>query len=201
MAVNTKPPTVNDDERAQDIYRRAAEIIYTHGFDATSMGEIADTVDLTKGGLYYYIKGKKALLFAIMNFAMDLVESEVIAAAKAEPDPEQRLARLISSHVHLVLQETPMMAILVDEEERLDPDYRPRIQQRKKAHLDFVQESIQAVLKEQVRGQKVNPAIATFSLFGMIHWIVRWYNAKGPVTRDEVAEQISRLALYGLMPR
>lgn len=57
-----KPPTVNDDERAQDIYRRAAEIIYEKGFEATSMGDIADSVDLTKGGLYYYIKGKQALL-------------------------------------------------------------------------------------------------------------------------------------------
>ena len=71
MPTYQKPPTVNDDARAVDIYREAARIISEKGFDATSMGDIAETVDLTKGGLYYYIKGKKALLYAIMNFVLN----------------------------------------------------------------------------------------------------------------------------------
>lgn len=199
--MGSKPPTVNEDHRAQDIYRRAAEVIYTKGFDATSMGDIADAVDLTKGGLYYYIKGKKALLFAIMNFAMDLVEQQAIEPARAEPDPTRRLARLISAQVHLVLEETPAMAILVNEDERLDPDYRPRIQERKEAHVDFVRDSIQAVLDMHEDGQEINPVIATFSLLGMTHWIVRWYKRNGPLDQDEIVQQITRLALHGLMPK
>ncbi|MEM8995810.1 MAG: helix-turn-helix domain-containing protein, partial [Acidobacteriota bacterium] len=91
-----KPPTVSDDYRAVDIYRKAASIIYEKGFNATSMGDIADAVDLTKGGLYYYIKGKKALLFAIMNFAMDLLESEVLSPARQAADPHRRLARRVA---------------------------------------------------------------------------------------------------------
>ena len=195
-----KPPTVNDDHRAQDIYRRAADVIYNSGFDATSMGDIAEAVDLTKGGLYYYIKGKKALLFAIMNFAMDLVETEVIEPSRAESDPQERLSRLISAQVHLVLRETPAMAILVNEEERLDPDYRPRIQERKDAHIAFIRNSIERVLELQGRLDQINPTIAAFSVLGMAHWIVRWYQADGPLSRDEVADQITRLALHGLIP-
>ena len=94
-----KPPTVSDDYRAQDIYREAAQVIYAKGFDATSMGDIANAVDLTKGGLYYYIKGKKALLFAIMNFAMELMEREVLTPAQAEHNPLQRLTSIIAGHV------------------------------------------------------------------------------------------------------
>lgn len=195
-----KPPTVNDDHRAQDIYRRAADVIYNRGFDATSMGDIAEAVDLTKGGLYYYIKGKKALLFAIMNFAMDLVETEVIEPARAESDPQERLAKLISAQVQLVLRETPAMAILVNEEERLDPDYRPRIQERKDAHIAFIRNGIERVLEIQGRIDQINPTIAAFSVLGMSHWIVRWYQADGPLSRDEVAAQITRLALHGLIP-
>lgn len=195
-----KPPTVNEDHRAQDIYRRAAEVIYTRGFDATSMGDIAEAVDLTKGGLYYYIKGKKALLFAIMNFAMDLIETEVIAFARAEPDARQRLAKLISAQVHLVLRETPAMAILVNEEERLDPDYRPRIQERNLAHINFIRDCIEQVLEEQGKRSEINPTVATFSVLGMTHWIVRWYQKDGPLSQEEVAEQITKLALDGMLP-
>ena len=48
-------------DRADDILRAAAEIICRKGFDATSMSEIARAVDLTKAGLYYYIRGKQDL--------------------------------------------------------------------------------------------------------------------------------------------
>jgi len=95
MASFTKPPTHNDDRRAKDIYRRAAVIIRDKGFDATSMGDIADAVDLTKGGLYYYIKGKQALLYAIMSFALERVENEVLEPALSVDDPETRLARWV----------------------------------------------------------------------------------------------------------
>lgn len=78
------------------------------------MGDIAETVDLTKGGLYY-IKGKKALLYAIMNFALDLLEEKVMGAARAEDDPEKRLAALLGGYVQLVLDEPDSMAILVSE--------------------------------------------------------------------------------------
>ena len=91
MPTYQKPPTVNDDARAVDIYREAARIISEKGFDATSMGDIAETVDLTKGGLYYYIKGKKALLYAIMNFVLNLLEEEVIEIAAEEKNPDRRV--------------------------------------------------------------------------------------------------------------
>ena len=133
MPTYQKPPTVNDDARAQDIYREAARIISEKGFDATSMGDIAETVDLTKGGLYYYIKGKKALLFAIMNFALDLLEERVMAPARAIETPDNRLATLLGGYVRLVLQEPAAMGILVSEDEKLDPSYRPRIMERKRA--------------------------------------------------------------------
>ena len=127
MRSNQKPPTLGDDERTQTIYRLAAEVIHKQGFDATSMGDIADAVDLTKGGLYYYIKGKQALLFAIMNEALKLLETEVVEPAAKELAPERRLAVLVSGHVRLVLHHTAFMAILATEREALDAEHRGKL--------------------------------------------------------------------------
>lgn len=201
MAAFQKPPTVSDDYRAVDIYRAAAKIIFDKGFDATSMGDIAESVDLTKGGLYYYIKGKKAMLFAIMNFAMDRIEKKVMETASEEKDPAKRLARIVSNHVRLVMEEAPAMTILVYEEEGLDPEHYAKIDERKRAYSDFVRSTIQAVFDTQDAPPPVDPVIATFSLLGMIHWIVRWYEPEGHRSEDEVVEQITALALHGLAPR
>lgn len=200
MAAFQKPPTVSDDYRAVEIYREAADVIFEQGFDATSMGDIANAVDLTKGGLYYYIKGKKALLYAIMDFAMNRLEAEVLEPAKKEEDPEQRLAILLSGHVELVLEDASVMTIMSNEEEALEEKHRTQIRQRKRAFADFLRDTITAVLDTHGRTEKIDSGVAAFSALGMIHWIVRWYHADGRLGSEEIVEQVTNLILHGILP-
>jgi len=199
MPTYQKPPTVNDDARAQDIYREAARIISEKGFDATSMGDIAETVDLTKGGLYYYIKGKKALLYAIMNFALDLLEDRVMSPSRSEANPEKRLATLLGGYVQLVMNEPAAMGILVSEEERLDPSYRPRIVERKRAYADFLRDCVAEVLEGRETG--LDPSVAAYSVLGMVHGVASWYQGEDRFSDEEVVTQIRELALHGIIPR
>ncbi|MEM7587389.1 MAG: TetR/AcrR family transcriptional regulator, partial [Acidobacteriota bacterium] len=150
-------------------------MIHKKGFGATSMGDIAEAVDLTKGGLYYYIKGKKALLFAIMNFAMDLLESEVLAPARQETDVHRRLANMVAGHIKVVLQDPSAMTILVYEEENLSSEHRTKVVNRKNEYAAVLRDSIQAVIDEQGGGAHIEASVAAYSILGMIHWIVRWY--------------------------
>ena len=196
-----KPPTLNDDHRAQDIYRKAASIIHEKGFDATSMGDIAEAVDLTKGGLYYYIKGKKALLYAIMNFAMDLLDHEVLSHANEETDPQSRLSILVAGHIRLMIREPCAMTILVHEDEGLDEDHRLQIRQRKDEFPAILQQTIREMLAQNGHGQLIDPKIAAHSLLGMIHWISRWYQPDDNTSsEDDVVHQLTHLALHGLLP-
>ena len=199
MPTYQKPPTVNDDARAVDIYREAARIISEKGFDATSMGDIAETVDLTKGGLYYYIKGKKALLYAIMNFVLNLLEEDIIDIAREEPDQDLRLASLLSGYVRLVIDEPSAMNILVNEEEGLDASYRPKVMERKKAFADFLRDSIVAVLEKQRRTPELDPTVAAHSVLGMVHGVVLWYKTECDLEPDELVDQVTQLALRGLI--
>jgi AcrR family transcriptional regulator len=200
MAGFQKPPTVSDDYRAVEIYREAADVIFERGFDATSMGDIANAVDLTKGGLYYYIKGKKALLYAIMDFALNRLEAEVLEPARKEEDPEQRLAILISGHVDLVLEDTSVMTIMSSEEDGLEEKHRGHIKQRRRACSEFFQDTVTAVLEARGRTETLDPEVAAESALGMIHWIVRWYRDSGRLSAEEITEQITALIMHGIVP-
>ena len=194
-----KPPTVNDDARAVDIYRQAARLINERGFRATSMGDIAETVDLTKGGLYYYIKGKNALLYAIMSYAMDRLENEVLAPAEDIDDPAERLASLLSNHLRLVLDEPDAMSILSNEEEGLTKDHRPKVRQRKRAYTRFLGLCINAVFEARGMKAHVDANIAAYSILGMMQWVVRWYPSSEGFSPEDLVEQMTHLALYGLI--
>jgi TetR/AcrR family transcriptional regulator, cholesterol catabolism regulator len=40
---------------------------------------------------------------------------------------------------------------------------------------------------------------ATFSLLGMILWLSRWYSPEGRLTPEQVSEQVTKIALSGLL--
>src|SRR5437763_735522 len=129
-----------DGNRAAEIYQKAAQLIHEKGYDATSMNDIAAAVDLTKAGLYYYIRGKQELLYEIMNFGMDRLEEEVIEPARSAAGAEERLRTVIARHVCLLAGGTGAVSILMDEDGGLAAKQRRQIRKRKRAYFDFVRQ-------------------------------------------------------------
>ncbi|MCA9099109.1 MAG: helix-turn-helix transcriptional regulator, partial [Planctomycetaceae bacterium] len=78
-----------DKDRLVEIYLTAAQIFHQQGFDATSMSDIAEGVNLTKAGLYYYISSKEELLNAIMDYAMTLLQDRVVTPSTNIEDPQE----------------------------------------------------------------------------------------------------------------
>ena len=198
-----RPSTLNEPGRLGEIYRVAAQIICEKGYDATSMNDIAEAVGITKAGIYHHIPGKKDLLFQIMNFGLDELDEEVIVPARALTDAELRLRTIIANHVRLITnRSTPQgnnpVTIVVDEVAGLTPAHRRKIDQRKRAYVDLVRETLQH-LKDEGKLRDVDVTTATFSVLGMILWLSRWYNPDGRLTPEEVAEEITKIALGGLL--
>lgn len=198
MMETKKSHPVFDDERAGAIYRTAAKMIYEKGFAATSMNEIAEAVELTKPGLYYYVKGKKELLFAIMNFAMDRLDEEVIGPARQIVDPGERLRIIVREHGRLLTHETGALAILIDEVRGLSDDQKQKITRRKRAYFDLLRETLDE-LRQEGRLKAIDTTVAAFSLLGMVMWISRWYDPNGPLDGDQVVRELSEFAVAGLV--
>lgn len=186
------------DEKAGRIFRTAARMIYERGFDGTSMSELADAVGLTKPGLYYYVKGKKELLFSIMSFAMDLLEEEVVEPASAIPNAEERLRTIVAGHARLLTHETGALAILIDEVAGLGEEARHEITHRKRAYFDLLRDTLEQ-LEEEGRLRPVDRTVAAFSLLGMVMWISRWYQPGGKLAGDRVVHDITEIAVGGLL--
>lgn len=187
-----------DDERAGRIYRVAAQMIHEKGFAATSMNEIAEAVELTKPGLYYYVKGKKELLFAIMSYAMDQLDLHVQAPAREQEDPANRLRAVVREHARLLVHDAGALAILIDEVGGLSPIQREAITARKRAYFDFIRDTLEA-LRAEGRLHDVDTTTATFSLLGMVMWLSRWYQGAGRMAGEEVVADVTEIALKGVV--
>lgn len=190
-------------DRLGEIYRAAARIICEKGYDATSMNDIAEAVGITKAGIYHHIPGKRDLLYGIMTYGMDSLEEQVITPARAIADAEQRLRAIITNHVQLITsRSTPYgmnpVTIVVDEVAGLTPAHRRKINERKRAYVDMIRDTFKQ-LKAAGKLRDVDVTAAAFSLLGMILWLSRWYNPEGRLTPEQVAEEVTRIALGGLL--
>ena len=190
--------TASNDERLAEIYRAAAQIILRKGYDATSVNDIATALGMTKAGLYHYINGKKELLFDIMNFGLDELREEVVTPAHSIADTGARLRFIITSHARLVTRGQGAITILVDEVMALTPAQNRKITRRKREYFDRLRELLNQ-LKAEGKLQDVDTTAATFSLLGMINWLSRWFRQDAALTEEQVAEQIVKIALHGLL--
>ena len=187
-----------ESERLAEIYRVAAQIICDKGFDAMTMNDIANAVNMTKAGVYHYIKGKKDLLYGIMDYGMAQLEQRVIEPARAVPDSEARLRVIISAHARMIANGNHAITIVVDEVAGLEARQRQAIDARKRVYFEFLRGTLEE-MQAQGRLQNIDTTVAAFSLFGMILWLPHWYRADGRLDPEQVVDELIKLATSGLV--
>lgn len=192
------PAEVEVQDRTAEIYCKAAQIFHEQGYDATSMNDLAKALDITKAGLYYYIESKEDLLFRIINFGLDWLDKEVIGPAKQLLDAEERLRFIIQSHGGELIKGVHAIPILTDETSSLSPKLRKQVEKRKRVYFDLVRKTLMD-LKQQGKLQDVDVTVATFSLFGMLLWLPRWYKRGGYLSANQTLDQVNKLYFGGLL--
>ncbi len=150
--------------RRTEILRTAARIFHDRGFDATSVSDIARSLDMTKAGLYHYFPSKEALLYEIMTFGSELVtrvngQSQAITRSVS--------GRLSSGTPQISTRAHGAVAQLIDEVRALPPVARKRIEQFDRAYFDLIRGTLRE-LDAQGRLRDVDPTVAAFSVIGMI---------------------------------
>ncbi|MDZ4852464.1 MAG: TetR/AcrR family transcriptional regulator [Pirellulaceae bacterium] len=198
MKSPTIPGKAEVQDRTEEIYCKAAQIFHDRGYDATSMSDLAEAMEITKAGLYYYIESKEDLLFRIISFGLDWLEKEVVEPAKVLNDAEDRLKFIIQRHGGELIKGVQAIPILTDESSSLPPKLRKQIDKRKRLYFDLTRGALDD-LKRQGKLRDVDTTVATFSLFGMLLWLPRWFNRDGSLSADETLDQLTNLYFGGVL--
>jgi AcrR family transcriptional regulator len=184
--------------RAQEIYLLAAQLFVEKGVGSTSLADIAKALNITKAGLYYYFESKQDLLYRIVELGLDNVKDEVLDPARAIGDPEKRLKFMILNHARLAAEGNHAVIIVSHEMNQLSFTQREAILRRRREYFEFVRDTL-VELQDQDKLHEVDLTTATFTLFGMILWLSRWYRPGGKLSVEKVCEDVCEMALKGLL--
>jgi hypothetical protein len=97
-----------------------------------------------------------------------------------------------------VLEVGGAVSILLDEMYALTPAHRRAIKARKRAYFELIRETLEQ-LSAEGRLRSASPTVATFSLFGMISWLSRWYRADGKLTSEQIHDDLLEIALNSVL--
>jgi AcrR family transcriptional regulator len=178
----------------ESILEAASNLFIQRGFQGTSMGDIAEAMGATRTALYYYFRNKEAILQELVSEVTVMAGTLASQAADPQADPAQALRQMVKQHARLILGHPVQFRVVERNEENLPAPLRKSAQAARRQVLDRFEHTLQAGMQAG-QFQVVAPKVAAFAILGMCNWCAWWFDPKGAVPLDEVADMLAQFAL------
>lgn len=152
-------------DRREQIVAAAARLFAEHGFEATSVRQIADAVNVLPGSLYHHFATKEDILHAILRDAVERTTRNRSALLEIAGDAEQRLIASVVSRFRDSVADWEVNAILLNDSAffRTREDFAYVVAAKTQSFR--VQESI---LLDGMRARLFRPDLDVYMMIGTI---------------------------------
>ena len=180
----------------QGILRVAVAAFNEYGYDATSMGVLADRLGLSKSAIYHHFASKDEILDRALDHALSSLEGVFDEADAAGGSAADRLDHVLRGAVHVLVAELPYVTLLL--RVRGNTEVERRALARRRAFDARVTDLVAAAQSEGTLRSDIDVRIVERLLFGMINSIVEWYRPGGREDAARLADDVIAVALDGL---
>ncbi len=181
----------------ETVLRRAIDLFNRQGYDATSMGDLARELGLTKSAIYHHVPSKEHLLASGLDEALDALSSTVAAIAATGDQPaEARLRTAVRSSVEILADHLPAVTLLL--RARGNSEVEQAALDRRRAIDDELADLVREAVREGGLRTDIEPELISRLLFGMVNSSVEWFHLDGAVDASALADAITEIAFDGL---
>ena len=183
---------VSPDSGRDRIMDEAATLFLQHGYEGTSLRQLADVVGMKAGSLYYHFASKDELLTEILRRGIDVMQTAFDAAEAATLDegPDARIGAHVRAHLAALFENGPYTAAHV-----MTFRTSPEVVREAVVPLrDAYEARWTGLLLDLQRDGRLRPHtdvnISRLALFGAMNSAVEWFDpARGNL--DRFAESIT----------
>jgi AcrR family transcriptional regulator len=176
------------------IHDAALELFARRGYHATSMRAIASAARVQPAAIYHWYPNKEAILVGLQDDFMAQLTAKLVAAMERQQSPALKLAAAVREHVvfHGIHSRA---AFVTDSEIRaLTKGPRDALIAKRDDYQEIFRELIQAGIADG--SLHVSDAdIATYALLLECTGVALWFDRKGPLALERVAEVHVELVL------
>lgn len=180
----------------QGILEVAVAAFNQYGYDATSMGVLADRLGLSKSAIYHHFASKDEILERALDEGLSGLEGVLNEADAARGRAADRLDQVLRGAVHVLVDKLPYVTLLL--RVRGNTEVERRALERRRAFDRRVMALLTEARDEGSLRSDIDVRIVERLLFGMINSIVEWYRPGGKEDADRLADDVIAVALDGL---
>ena len=180
----------------QSVLRIAVDVFNRHGYDATSMGILADNLGIPKSAIYHHVPSKGDLLKLALDHALGGLEAILEEPQATSGAADARLEFVLRQTVAVLVERLPFVTLLL--RLRGNTEIERDALERRRTFDHRVAGLISAARDEGSLRQDIDPRTVTRLLFGMINSIVEWYKPGGSLSPKRLADDVITMAFDGL---
>ncbi len=185
-------------DRKSEILQVSAKLFRVRGYNAVSMRDIAQELDIKAASLYNHIKSKQEILeLIIIRIAEDFTTGINDVSGLKIPVKEQ-LHQLIDLHIDLTLRDPDAMACVNNDWMHLateELEYFIRMRDR-------YEEKFRSILKKGISSGEIsdlNVELMLFSMLSTLRTLHLWYGRKKSLQPAQLKADMSRVLLQGIL--
>jgi AcrR family transcriptional regulator len=176
----------------------AVQMFNERGYEATSMGDLADRLGITKSSIYHHVSSKEQLLRMAVDRALDGLFAAADEVRAMEGPAIQRLEHLVRRSVLLLADRVEFVTLLLRVRGNTAVE-REALLRRREFDSRVTELAVMAKVEGDLRPD-VDPATAGRLLFGMVNSLTEWYRPdRGNAAA--LAETVTAIAFEGLRTR
>jgi TetR/AcrR family transcriptional regulator, cholesterol catabolism regulator len=183
--------------RKEELLQKISDLFAKQGYEKTSIRDIAAHLGMTNAGLYYHFKNKQQMLIDIMNQGMDYALSGMRRELPQMKSAEERIEFIVRAQITFYANNKSQTKASIHEMgTRLDTKHAKAMDKKQQEYVGFIRQAIEQIIQENPY-ITIKPAVATYTLLGMLNWLVHWYDPEGEVSPNELISSIINIFLTG----
>jgi AcrR family transcriptional regulator len=189
----SRPPR----RRHREVLEAAARVFHEKGYESTSIQDIAESVGILKGSLYYYIRSKDDLLYEILQGVHEDALANIKKVDEVEGDALQKIRAFVTTHLTFNAENLVKMGVFFHDFRSLSEERKQVIVEERDYYDQLLRDLIRQGQEEGLVCPDVDPKIAAFGVIGMLNWVYQWYRPGGERTVAEIADEFADFVVAG----
>lgn len=181
------------------VLRIAVEAFTDHGYDATSMGMLAERLGISKSAIYHHVPSKVEILRLALDEALIPLEAVFDSPEANTGQAVDRLVHVLRRTVAVLFAERPYVTLLL--RLRGNSEVELAALQRRRGLDRRVAELVEAAQAEGSLRSDLQPGPVARFLFGTVNSLTEWFRPEGSFTEEDAERTILTMLLDGLRPR
>lgn len=161
--------------RRTDVLEAAIEVFCRKGYSASSVQDVADSVGVLKGSLYYYIKSKEELLAEIVDDVHQRSRRILDDVVALDVPPLERVRTYIERHVEWYLEHVEEVTVYFRDWRYLTGERLALAAERRRGYDRVVRDLIVAAQDDGDVDPGVDPKYASFYVLAAVNHVPDWY--------------------------